>query len=435
MAWTPDESPAVTLGRLNVATPELVEQELAEMARCMVAEPAKTVLPEGLCTLLALRREPLIDLAIAHYGDPQEAHATYMRSVAGTGDLIFDKAIRIAYLGNRTGQFDGLLLSDDELRHLAVNGDKEEVSAACKNPTTQSVLLNLFWRSSLYEGVPLERINQLLKATSTNTFFRTPDWDLWSWGTIRHDIFRGLLRTIIDAPVDSSWALTIVMLLGEILPEDAPAADVDPIAAMDRWRDANLRDHRGAEEQGVFTGLPLAEEVRCLTAIVFCRRFDETTFKPWGALDDEDLARRCAFYATGKMPVEACEAALARDDEAAAAALIRNSAAMRDDATRRAIEEHCRGDMYNAYERMCERLRSRGSLSEPRSMSARDQERVSCERAEPEKVTRNDIKALDIRFAELRLALTDLRIDGFRQTALIAVVIIIASIAVARCHG
>jgi len=156
MTWDTGTHRLVTKARLLLAAPDVVYQALEDYGQHVRQRKRMGDYDEDLEIALAGRDNRLIDLAHARNAGSNKLVATlYKRSLTGTGDIEYDKVIRLACLANQ-GVSNFMLSSDiavvgqDEFRRLVREGDFEETTALMRtrasdaswlprsNPGTQS---------------------------------------------------------------------------------------------------------------------------------------------------------------------------------------------------------------------------------------------------------------------------------------------------------
>ena len=129
---------------------------------------------------------------------------------------------------------------------------------------------------------------------------------------------------------------------------------------LDRWSKVEIKDYKGQEREGYYTHLPLREELRCLIAARYSRRSTQATgARLFGSAGDEDVARRCAFYAGSDLSENEINAGFAKDKDVVLFAVLKNPYVLRYPKKRAAIEEHLSGDFIREYRRACEAMSKR----------------------------------------------------------------------------
>lgn len=141
-------SPAIQEEFLLNASPEFVYNWIRDTA-CNRESEFKKAFPEGLLIKLRNRHDPLINLAIAEFGDDDG-----LLKELYEGD---NQAIRIAVLSNpfETGFFSKKWMSEDQIREICLGSNEETRAAYFKNRQLKKQQLEaVFLKTGLYAELP-----------------------------------------------------------------------------------------------------------------------------------------------------------------------------------------------------------------------------------------------------------------------------------------
>ena len=140
---------------------------------------------------------------------------------------------------------------------------------------------------------------------------------------------------------------------------------------LDRWSKVEPKNYKGEDEEGWFTHLSLRDELRCLIASLYSRRSMSAKSGPrvFGSVDDDDIARRCAFYAGTDLSEKEIEAGFGRDKDVFVFAVLKNCSALLNKTKRALIEEHLSGNFIHEYRRRCEDIRKKYKWFDVRPVS------------------------------------------------------------------
>lgn len=144
---------------------------------------------------------------------------------------------------------------------------------------------------------------------------------------------------------DSSLArvpvITAAYLLRRLAPNQVKSPDsIDNV--LDRWTCDDAGDVQDLNEGDEYlnTGLTQRQELRCLIGALYGRSYKQQV-KVQGTANDEDVARRCAFYGNGKLDVKEVDAGYERDKGVFVFAATLNDDMLHNRKTRRHFEEEC----------------------------------------------------------------------------------------------
>ena len=351
-----NEPECLSQARLMVASPEFVYHQLKFYGECVGRWDGK----EELEKLLLQRDDKLINLALGQFATRKSIiQELYNQASADTAEADADKerynlGLRVACLSNR--HFDDLFnWPDFDLNALMLRGLTPEMAALLTNPTIPSKVLEaLFEKSDYFAEVDetnwLWMIQTAAKNERLNIDKATRDGpDMGLWG-IQKAIF-GFLETVAVTTHSAHAAIDLLSRL-----DGQHATWPDEIAhVLARWGKVELKDYKGGEQEGLFTHLPLKDELRCLIAARYSRR--STSAKGprlFGSPDDEDNARRCAFYAGADLSEKDIETGFDKDKDVFLFAVLKNPYVLSYTTKRTLIEDRLSGDFIHEYRRRCE---------------------------------------------------------------------------------
>lgn len=382
------------LARLLVAPPTFVYEELKQYSAEVRASPW-TAQDDALETALRNRNDPLIDLGLASYGACREVvGALYLKGKEPPGEgeyLAYKQGLRLAVLGNETIDAKGLLsgfpqntIGDEETVYVLHSAEWDEVETLVSNPTVHDDLLTAIYSGeNLAEGMDETRRRQLVTVSGRNErlFARNDTIDGPDMG--HYYIHKAIFEMLEGVPTSEHWAHTLSYFLRVLDPQHTYSPDSIE-AVLRRWGFDENGDAVNLDERDKYTetGHPLRQELRCLIGALYGRHYakegEEASCKP----DDEDVARRCAFYGNGRLDVKAIEAGYKRDKETFVFVAMLNDGLFHDRKTRRVFEEEClSGNHEHRYRRQLEQIKKRWPAFDIRPVAEwmvdRQEERVS----------------------------------------------------------
>ena len=142
-------------------------------------------------------------------------------------------------------------------------------------------------------------------------------------------------------------------------------------ASPREWGKVELKNYKGEEREGYYTHLPLREELRCLIASLYSRRRSTAKSGPgvFGSPDDNDIARRCAFYAGTNLSEKQIEAGFKKDEDLFVFAVLKNPYVLQLTKNRALIEGQLSGNFIHEYRRRCEDIRKKYKSFDVRPVS------------------------------------------------------------------
>jgi hypothetical protein len=251
-----------------------------------------------------------------------------------------------------------------------------EAATFLANPSIPSAVLEaLFKKSDYFVQVEEKQWLWMIQASAKNERLNIdnssidgPDMSLWG-------IHKAIFKFLETAPVTSHAAHATLGLLSAL--DSHHTTRPDEIAhVLERWSKVELKNYKGEDEDGLFTHLPLKEELRCLIASLYSRR--STTAKSarpvFGSPDDKDIAGRCAFYAGTDLSEKDIETGFSKDKDVFMFAVLKNRYVFLNKRKRQLIEEKLSGNFIYEYRRRCEDIHKDNKYFDvtPVSESGRD---------------------------------------------------------------
>jgi hypothetical protein len=365
------------VARLKVAAPEAVYAEMREYALAVQAQPYIEGSDE-LELMLSRRENPLIDLALAGFASNQDLVGKLYADGRKLGDpeqADHARGLRLAVLSNQTvaakdllSRFPERVIGDDEVAHVLKEADWKEAEALVLNPTVSDDVLKAIYRGDkLLEGIDETRRRELVVCSSSNTRLGTntddehgPDMGHW-------EIHKAIFEMLETVPTSNHWAGSLTYFLRRLDPNLVKSPDsIDE--ALDRWTRDETGEVQDLNKGDAYTntGLTQRQELRCLIGALYGRSYKKHV-RVHGTAEDEDVARRCAFYGNGKLDVKDIDAGYKRDNVVFVFAAIFNDDMLLNRKTRLHFEEEClnSSDTY-LYEMRCQQLHRRRRSFDPR---------------------------------------------------------------------
>ena len=367
------------IARLLVAPPEMVFEEL-KAYRADVRRRRWTFDGDMEKALMA-RNEPLIDLGLATYGaDREVVGAIHLKGKCPTDQTMderYKKGLRLAVLGNETvaevgfRSFPDDTIGAEEVVYVLAEADIDEAAMLLSNPAIDDEILRALYRGEEWAAtVPDDRRRDLVNSSRLNERLSTnkdddhgPDMRHWEL----HKAIFSMLETV---PTSLHWIDTLTDLFNNLTPDQVRGPDsIDDVLA--RWKvDETGQQEAPKDDNYTETGLSHREEFRCLIGALYGKSYDSAGVVMHKTADNDDVARRCAFYGNGSLTVKAIKAGFERDGFVFVFAAILNDKVFLKKQLRKMFEEEClNGRHLHQYKRRCEQLQKRWKWFDPRPVA------------------------------------------------------------------
>jgi hypothetical protein len=361
MSWEDQQNRITREGRLFLAAPEVVFDELKELSRRNRREILSSG-TEALEATLIQRNEPLINLGLACYATNKDVFtALYKHSKEpprDNADAIYKRSLRLGCLSNQTLTAAHLLfdfprdvIGEQEVSRILLEADMTAMEALASNPAVSDKLLEqIFSMTGAMEQLPEERRTAAVNYAAMNERINTEKEYYDSPDMGHYGIHKAIFRFLEIAPVEPRWFWVVYDVLGKLDPQQVHSPErIDHV--LDRWKSLKLGGSKDAEEmEGFFTGLPMREELRCHIAALFGRGYDKQKTIYFGSSTAEDIALRCAHYGCGDITGKEMRAGYERDKDGYVFAACFNSNIMSNRKLRKIFEEEqLSGDVSKLY--------------------------------------------------------------------------------------
>jgi len=368
MSWDLKEPECLSQARLMVAAPEFVFEQLKFYSENIGPWNGKKELEK----LLLTRNNRLINLALGQFATHRsivEQLYNQARASTGSDEESYNLGLRVACLSNR--RFESFNWPDFDLTALMARGFTAEAEALLANPSIRSSVLEaLFKKSDYFAQVDEKNWLWMIQASAKNerlnidkSDIHGPDISLWG-------IHKAIFEFLENAPVTPHSAHAVLSLLCALDPHYTHSPG-EIAHVLDRWSKIDLKNYKGEDDEGLFTHLSLRDELRCLVASLYSRRSTSAKSGPrvFGSADDDDIARRCAFYAGTDLSEKEIEAGIGRDKDVFVFAVLKNCYVFLNKTKRVLIEEHLSGNSIHEYRRRCEDFRKKYKWFDVRPVS------------------------------------------------------------------
>ena len=368
MSWDLKEPECLSQARLMAAAPEFVYEQLKFYSENIGPWNGKKQLEK----LLLKRNHRLINLALGQFATHKSiVEQLYNQACAATGpdEESYNLGLRVACLSNC--HFESFNWPDFDLTALMARGFTVEAEALLANPSIRSSVLEaLFKKSDYFAQVDEKNWLWMIQAGAKNERLNIdksdvhgPDMSLWG-------IHKAIFEFLENAPVTPQSAHAVLSLLCTLDPHHTHSPE-EIAHVLDRWSKVEPKNYKGEDEEGLFTHLSLRDELRCLIASLYSRRSTSAKSGPrvFGSVDDDDIARRCAFYAGTNLSEKEIEAGFGRDKDVFVFAVLKNCSALLNKTKRALIEEHLSGNFIHEYRRRCEDIRKKYKWFDVRPVS------------------------------------------------------------------
>lgn len=366
MAWDDKTPSLVTQARLLNLPAAAVYEELRQYG----AHQAESYFSsdDKLEEALLLRNDPLISLGLAQFGASDKVMTVlYKRGSATTGDENYNKALRLAVLGNPLPAQDvfskntfGVVEDAELLTFLTTDDFKEELSVVLKNTGAKRLLSRIYNQEAPFDKLPEDALVRAVFWSHSNPAINDddssvdgPDMDAWR-------LQKGIKKLLKTLPVTERGLTAAYWLLKSVDPRHVGIFDEDPTPTFERWEALQPGEDFKKYHHSDCWDLEMKEEFLCLLGALFgCWSNTEQKIVYLGSADSPDRVLRCAHYARAKLTAEQMQQAYNKDTDAFTLAALYNDRLFWEPATRTKLEELIRGGLIHRYRRRCEQIKQR----------------------------------------------------------------------------
>jgi hypothetical protein len=367
MNWEEEQQNLMREARLLSSNPEAVVEELKALSARTRAQPWWNSYGDKYEISLFNRNERLINLGLAAYGTNKEVlKALYkhgLEPAEDASDATYKEGLRIGSLSNSTApeasiifNFPQDIVGAEETQRVLTEATGNEIAALIQNPKVSDDLLEmLFKRGGVFAEIAEDRWQQLIYMSALNarlvTEYENPD----SPDVGHYAIHKAIFLLLEIAPVNYIWLRTLYHLLDHLDFQQVHSAErIDQVLA--RWTQLPISE----KDSGYFTTLSIRVEFRCFIAALYGRGFANNKTVLHGNRDADDVALRCAYYATGNITPKEMEAGHRKDKGVFTFAAILNSRIHETGQLRKIMEEeYLDGDMARRWLKYDEQFRKR----------------------------------------------------------------------------
>ena len=229
------------------------------------------------------------------------------------------------------------------------------------NPTVgDDVLLAIYKGDKFAEGMDDDRRRELVVFSGRNERLATKEdsYDGPDMGHyyLHHAIF-DMLGTV---PTSHRWAVSLLYFLHRLDPDHtASPDDIGPV--LERWKlDEKGQKEKKEDRYYTETGMSERKELRCLIAALYGKSYKRKNVVVHGAADDDDLAKRCAYYGNASLKVKDLKEGFERDKDIFVFAAMLNDGIFHNKELRKEFEEEClNGSHTGRYQRRLEQVKKR----------------------------------------------------------------------------
>jgi hypothetical protein len=318
---------------LLASSPETVADWLRTHDRWSATGPAD----DSLEVNLLARRERLIDLALARYGQCKNV----LEDLFGRDDDILRAAVLSNEKMHHGIDFPRFLDMDRQLNWLS--GLSEiELKALFSNPKLSSYQIKLFFNMQGAWQVLSERqrktaawclVNNMMQWTDTFSVF-DPD----TWESTRLDAVEAAYAFADRIEMTPPWPAMLAHLYSKL--GEPSHISFDPLKIAARW--ASSDDEDETKKDNKKGNLTTHQEVRCGLGRLAAAKARRDVKKLQSLLQHKDVAIRCGAYLVARLSAEQVDAACKKDKYLACNYLIPNEHIWRDGESRDILEEACR---------------------------------------------------------------------------------------------
>ncbi len=360
-AWDDKTPELITRARLLHLPPFAVYEELKRYGDYVEDSRYGS---EKLEEALLAKEDPLINLGLAQFGVAKKVVAElYQRSVSTSSDPNYNRALRLAVLGNKgipkqfmSGKFG--ILEDAELTRIAASGENDEVWAILSNPSAKELISCLYNRKPPFDAVPEDRFISFVHISHRNPCINEDDSSIHGPDMTAWHLHKGIWNLLKTLPLTEQAMDALYWLLNTLDPRHhAGLAEEDPVPVFKRWQSVQLSEKFKKCHNGMkYTNLDYKEEFGVLLAAQYHAYSANKMVAYVGALDAPDLFLRCSHYGHAGLTVEQMQKVHDRDGDAFTLAAMFNGALFWDPKTRGKLEHFMRGRLIGLYRRRCQQI-------------------------------------------------------------------------------
>jgi hypothetical protein len=306
-------------------------------------------------------------LGLAQFGASDKvATILYKRGAATTGDENYNKALRLAVLGNpllprqiMSRHSFGIVGDEEILNFLEDNDEKDELSVVLKNAGAKKLLSKIYNQEEPFDKLPMDSLIRAVYWSCSNPAINDddsgehgPDMDAWH-------LQEGIKKLLEAMPVTENGLMAMYWLLKSVDPRHKGIFHKDPTPIFERWAALQLSEDFKKYHDSDCWDLDMKEEFLCLLGALFgCySEPDAKQITYLGSADSPDRALRCAYYSREKFTAEQMQKAYDKDTDAFTMAALYNDKLFWQPATRGKLEELIRGHLIHRYRRRCEQIK------------------------------------------------------------------------------
>lgn len=326
---------------LMVMPPGAVADYLKLRARQSRDEARDDPLDEEVEQALRARNEPLIDLALAHYG----RHIVVVAGLFGSSKPA--SPMRLACLANTSlglegsAQFPTMLLGGEPtMAEWLISATRDELAALFENPAlSDSFLVDVLEKARGWDAIDDKLLRSIVALLHRNPRMSTPRQDDHrdGWAEYSYNsVFNAAWKLAETSPATQEWAAALCWLYEEIQPECFSIKE--PLALADRWHvDPSDMEAAKRESQSIARGwLDSMQRVRKGIARLALKK--SSSLLP-ELVSHADVGFRCAAYSAGSLTAEQLSKGYKVDGELAFNESIRNLSLWRRPDTRQALHD------------------------------------------------------------------------------------------------
>jgi hypothetical protein len=370
VAWDNKTPNSVTTARLLNSPAIAVYEELKGLAADTDAYMWRD---DKIEEALLQRNDPLVTLGLAQYGASDKVAAVlYERGSTTTGDVNFNKALRLGVLGNAlvhrrifSKHTFGVVPDEDVLAFINTEEGTDELHAIVTNSGAKKFLDKLYNAEKPYDNIPQEKYLRAIFWSHRNPAINEDESsvdgpDMEAWG-----VQKGIKRLMQMLPVTEQGLQTAYWLLHAVDPRRAGSFDEDPTPMFKRWQSVQLSHDFKKYHEGDAPGLDLKEEFLVMLAAVYGwysakTPDDKIKIIYMGSADNPDLLLRCAWYSDErKLTAEQMQAGHDRDGDAFVVAAMYNDTIFWDAKKRAMLEGFISGRLIHRYKQRCEQIKKK----------------------------------------------------------------------------